>query len=489
MASYQVIARKYRPQTFEDVVGQAHVVETLKNAIRSGRVAHAYLFSGPRGTGKTSSARIFAKSLNCEQGPTMTPCNTCRMCVEITTGNSLDVMEIDGASNNGVEQVRTLRDNVRFLPASGRYKIYIIDEVHMLSTAAFNALLKTLEEPPAHVKFMFATTESNKVPATILSRCQRFDLKRIPTREITHRLRAICDAEKIEADEGALIAVARGADGGMRDAQSALDQLIAFQGGKLTEQDVLGVFGLVSHALIHGLATAIVDNQIPGLLEHVAKFDETGKDLYRVLTDLLEHLRNVLVFAYCRNEAYLPDLSDSQIAEVKELAARAEPARLARVVDLLMEAEGGMKTGLSKRTVMEMALIRSCRAASAVSIDEVLRQLNALKQQLDPHAAASSLEDKKKVVEAAPAPRPTPASAPPPALAPVPASSVPPSPRPVSPAPASAFRPAPTPAPAAPDAPVKPPETPSRSIQAWASDPKVRMVMNAFNGDILDVRV
>jgi DNA polymerase-3 subunit gamma/tau len=477
--SYQVIARKYRPQTFEDVVGQQHVVETLRNAIRSGRVAHAYLFSGPRGTGKTSSARIFAKALNCEQGPTLTPCNTCRLCREITDGNSLDVMEIDGASNNGVEQVRTLRDNVRFLPAAGRFKIYIIDEVHMLSIAAFNALLKTLEEPPAHVKFLFATTESAKVPITILSRCQRFDLKRIPTREIAHRLREICEAEKIEADDGALVAVARGADGGMRDAQSALDQLIAFQGGRLTEQDVLGVFGLVSHAHIHGLAAAIVDNHVPALLEHVARFDETGKDLFRVLVDLLEHLRNVLVFAYSRNETYLPDLSDAQIEEVKELAARVEPRRLVRVVELLMEAEQSMRSTLSKRTVMEMALIRSGRAAENVTLDEVLRQLHALRAQAGGETGEG---DKKKVAEATPKP-PAPSAPSPARAAPAPARPAPPSPPPDS-------RPPPPPPPASPDpAPAEPAPPPPRSLQAWAQDPKVRLVMDTFNGDILDVRV
>ena len=228
--AYEVLARKWRPQQFDDVVGQEHVTQTLKNAITSERVAHAYLFVGPRGVGKTSTARIFAKALNCEKGPTATPCDKCDSCREITAGNSLDVLEIDAASNTGVDNVRDLRENVRYAPARGPFKIYIIDEVHMLSVAAFNALLKTLEEPPAHVKFIFATTEPQKVPATILSRCQRFDLRRISMSDIVERLSEIAEAEKIEIDEDALLAIARGAEGGLRDAESALDQFIAFRG-------------------------------------------------------------------------------------------------------------------------------------------------------------------------------------------------------------------------------------------------------------------
>ena len=239
-------------------MGQGHVVRTLANAIESDRIAHAYMFVGPRGIGKTSVARIFAKALNCEKGPTATPCNSCDLCKEIMHGNAMDVIEIDGASNNGVEQIRDLRQSVQYTAAKARYKIYIIDEVHMLSASAFNALLKTLEEPPSHVKFMFATTEVHKVPATILSRCQRFDLRKIATHDIVDRLTLIAKAEKVELDEAALMAIARGADGGLRDAQSALDQIIAFQGKKVTEEDVLSVFGLVSWKAIEDISNAIL---------------------------------------------------------------------------------------------------------------------------------------------------------------------------------------------------------------------------------------
>ncbi len=246
--SYQVIARKYRPQKFEDVVGQEHVSQTLANAIKAGRIAHAYLFCGPRGTGKTTMARIFAKALNCTGGPKADFDVADPKCQEIADGRSLDVIEIDGASNNGVEQVRELRDTCRFAPASSKFKIYIIDEVHMLSTAAFNALLKTLEEPPAHVKFLFATTDPEKVLPTILSRCQRFDLRRIPANLIVKQLAFIAKEEGVEIDDGALFAIARAADGGMRDAESTLDQLISFCGNKIEEGDVLSMFGLTARS-------------------------------------------------------------------------------------------------------------------------------------------------------------------------------------------------------------------------------------------------
>src|SRR6266446_3811816 len=294
---YQVLARKWRPQQFDDVVGQEHVTTTLKNAIGQNRLAHAYLFVGPRGIGKTSTARIFAKALNCVKGPTATPCDKCDNCLEITGGRSLDVLEIDGASNNGVEQVRELRDTVRYAPARGKFKIYIIDEVHMLTTQAFNALLKTLEEPPAHVKFIFATTEPQKVLPTILSRCQRFDLSRIPAGLIAKHLKEIAKKEKVSIDDAALAAIARGAEGGLRDAESALDQLIAFCGNKIAEKDVLSVFGLVAHDKLAGLTDAIIDGEMNSALTIVKELDEVGKDLQRLLADLLDHYRNLLVLS------------------------------------------------------------------------------------------------------------------------------------------------------------------------------------------------
>ena len=280
--AYEVLARKWRPQKFDDVVGQEHVTQTLKNAIKGDRVAHAYLFVGPRGVGKTSTARIFAKALNCEKGPTATPCDQCDSCKEIMAGNNLDVLEIDAASNTGVDNVRDLRDNVRYAPSRGPFKIYIIDEVHMLSTAAFNALLKTLEEPPKHVKFVFATTEPQKVPATILSRCQRFDLRRISVKDIVKRLTEVAEAEKIEIDEDAMLAIARGAEGGLRDAESSLDQLIAFRGKNIGEEDVLSVFGLVARHALDELAVAVLKGNIVAAIKLVAEMDESGKDIQRV---------------------------------------------------------------------------------------------------------------------------------------------------------------------------------------------------------------
>ena len=283
--SYQVIARKYRPQRFADVVGQEHVTQTLSNAITSGRIAHAYLFSGPRGTGKTTIARIFAKCLNATDGPSVDFKDDDERCVEITQGRALDVLEIDGASNNGVEQVRELRDTAPYAPATCRYKVYIIDEVHMLTTAAFNALLKTLEEPPAHVKFLFATTEPEKVLPTILSRCQRFDLRRIPAARIVSHLEFIAKQEGVTIETAALQAIARGADGGMRDAESTLDQLISFCGETIQESDVLSMFGLTSQTQVLSLAEAVLRADAAGALGQLHELTTGGKELGRLVSD------------------------------------------------------------------------------------------------------------------------------------------------------------------------------------------------------------
>src|SRR5437588_3561755 len=277
--AYQVIARKYRPQRFSDVVGQEHVTQTLSSAIEQKRIAHAYIFCGPRGTGKTTIARIFAKCLNCVDGPKVDFDDNDPRCQEIAEGRSLDVMEIDGASNNGVEQVRELRETCKYAPASSRFKIYIIDEVHMLSTAAFNALLKTLEEPPEHVKFMFATTDPEKVLPTILSRCQRFDLRRIPAALIAKHLSLIAGKEKVEIAPEALYAIARGAEGAMRDAESTLDQLISFCGEKIEEADVLSMFGLTAQSQLLELARAILSGEVENCLRQLHELATHGKDL------------------------------------------------------------------------------------------------------------------------------------------------------------------------------------------------------------------
>ena len=380
--AYEVIARKWRPQQFEDVVGQEHVTQTLKNAIKSDRVAHAYLFVGPRGVGKTSTARIFAKALNCAKGPTATPCDKCDACREIMAGNNLDVIEIDAASNTGVDNVRDLRDNVRYAPARGPFKIYIIDEVHMLSMAAFNALLKTLEEPPKHVKFVFATTEPQKVPATILSRCQRFDLRRISVKDIVKRLSEVAAAEKLEIDEDAMLAIARGAEGGLRDAESALDQLIAFRGKQIREEDVLSVFGLVARHTLDELAVAVLRGNVVAAIKLIAEMDEGGKDIQRVVLELLEHFRNVLVCLYAGDAFVGLDLTEPQVATITEHARLTDAARLLRVTDILIETENRMRYALSRRTLLETALIRASRVSKTVTIDEIIGQIESLKRAL-----------------------------------------------------------------------------------------------------------
>ena len=377
--SYQVIARKYRPQRFADVVGQEHVTQTLTNAITQKRVAHAYLFCGPRGTGKTTVARIFAKCLNCTGGPKVDFDDNDSRVQEITEGRALDVLEIDGASNNGVEQVRELRETCKYAPANSPFKIYIIDEVHMLSTAAFNALLKTLEEPPAHVKFMFATTDPEKVLPTILSRCQRFDLRRIPTALITKHLAHIAGLEKVKIDEFALHAIARGADGGMRDAESTLDQLISFCGDKIEEADVLSMFGLAAQGQILGLSRAILAGEIQTALTLLNELSQNGKDLGRLLTDLLNHFRNLLLFQVSRGDLNLLEVSEAEVAALKEQTALASTESLTRILEVLSDAELRLRDTASKKILLEVTALKAIEARNAISLDAVLKQLNQLR--------------------------------------------------------------------------------------------------------------
>ncbi|MDI6773917.1 MAG: DNA polymerase III subunit gamma/tau [Verrucomicrobiota bacterium] len=379
--AYEVLARKWRPQQFDDVIGQEHVTTTLRNAVRSKRLANAYLFVGPRGTGKTSVARILAKALNCHKGPTVTPCDACDACREIAAGTSLDVMEIDGASNNSVDQVRALRDTVQYAPARGPYKIYIIDEVHMLSPAAFNALLKTIEEPPSYVRFIFATTEPHKVLATIVSRCQRFDLRRIPVNLIIERLKLIAKAEAVTISEDALLAIARSAEGGLRDAESALDQLIAFKGKTIEEEDALSVFGLVSRSLLEELAGRILRGDIPELIRRVAEIDQSGKDLQRLVFELIEHFRNLLVFLSVENGAAIEDLAETQAVVLEKQAALTTMERALRIVGILTDVEERMRYALSRRTLLETALIRCARAVSVATLEEILARINELRQE------------------------------------------------------------------------------------------------------------
>ena len=376
--SYQVFARKYRPQIFDDLVGQAHVTRTLKNAVEQNRLAHAYLFVGPRGIGKTSTARILAKALNCVNGPTVTPCGVCDSCKEIAGGNSLDVLEIDGASNNGVEQVRELRDNVRYAPSKGHFKIYIIDEVHMLTSAAFNALLKTLEEPPPHVKFIFATTEPQKVLPTILSRCQRFDLHRIPANLIAQHLQFIAGKEKIALDPAAAHAIAKGADGGLRDAESMLDQLVAFCGDKIAEPDVLSVFGFTSEQTVAQFTEKILRGETPDALELLHAEADNGKDMMKLMSDLISYLRDLLV-GKVKPEALADDLNPDLQKSLETQAAMIETDRLLELIDQFAAAEGRMKWAPNKRLHFEVAVIKAIQTLNQVTLNEVIENLAALR--------------------------------------------------------------------------------------------------------------
>ncbi len=388
---YQVLARKWRPQLFDEVVGQEHVTTTLQHAIEQNRLAHAYLFVGPRGIGKTSIARIFAKALNCAHGPTTTPCGKCDSCKEIAESRSLDVLEIDGASNRGIDEVRELRDTVRYAPAKGKFKIYIIDEVHMLTKEAFNALLKTLEEPPPHVKFFFATTEPQKVLPTILSRCQRFDLRRIPAKLIIDHLKKIAAKEKVNIDDMALAAVARGAEGGLRDAESTLDQLISFCGDKITEPDVLSVFGLVAHDQMALLTNALVDGDTNTALGVLKQLDEMGKDLQRLLADLLDHFRNLLVVTLGGAAGAALDVPEAERELLQTQAQRIDTDAVLRMIDELVSAEGRLRYALSKRVFFEIALIKAIKARELVGLEGVLQKLNELKAQLATGAVTTTL--------------------------------------------------------------------------------------------------
>jgi len=378
--SYVVLARKYRPQSFDQVVAQGHVTQTLMNAVASGRLAHALLFTGPRGTGKTTIARILAKSMNCRQGPTPTPCNTCRSCLEITAGSAADVFEIDGASNNGVEQVREIRENIKYMPARSAFKIYIIDEVHMLSTAAFNALLKTLEEPPAHVIFLFATTEPQKIPVTILSRCQRYDLKRIEAAAIKNSLVAICQKEQIDIESNSLALIAREADGSMRDALSLLDQAAAGLDGSLTHARVHDVLGMVDRQVVFDLTDAVFEAdaaRILNLIDYVYQYGHHIPDLY---TRFLEHIRNLLVWKLSPEYKGLAELSSQELEIVKRQAEPVSPLHLHQILDVLFSSEQHLKYSANPRMALEVVMIKLLNIRPALPIDDLIERIDGLQK-------------------------------------------------------------------------------------------------------------
>ncbi len=376
--SYLVLARKYRPQTFTDMIGQGHVVRTLTNAIRQGRVAHAFLFTGARGVGKTSGARLLAKSLNCEKGPTAEPCGDCAPCNEITAGTSVDVQEIDGASNNGVDQVRELRENARYLPSRDKNKIYIIDEVHMLSGAAFNALLKTLEEPPAHVKFIFATTEPHKIPVTILSRTQRFDFRRIPLSQIVARIESILDVEGIVMSGRAAALIARQAEGSMRDALSLLDQVISAGGSKIEDEDVEEILGVIDRTEVASLAGALMSGDGALALRIVGRVFDRGLDLARLAEDLAWHLRNLLVMKVGGRAMEVLDVADHERAGLEEQAGQASAATLSFLFDVVHGAIFDIGRAVQPRLVLEVALLKSIHMAPGVDLEALVQRVEAL---------------------------------------------------------------------------------------------------------------
>lgn len=376
MAQYQVIARKWRPQSFQDLIGQDHISTTLLNALRGDRLPQALLFTGVRGTGKTSAARILAKSMRCN-GPDgsgskdYVPCGTCRDCTDIASGRAIDVVEIDGASNNGVDAIRELRDSVGYMPSSGRYKIYIIDEVHMLSTAAFNALLKTLEEPPPHVVFILATTEAQKIPNTILSRCQRFDFRRIPSRQIADHLKTICDAEGVSTHQEALWSLARQADGSMRDSQSLLDQVITFSKKEITLEKVIEVLGLTDRQLVIDGVTSLISRNAVMALGLVEKVNRSGVDPKIFAQDLLEEIRNALMIRLCTDDpARVVDLPDSEIQSLRDLAMTTSEEDLHTLFDMMLKGVNDLLRSSDPRLVLEMTLLRIASSPSIVSVRE-----------------------------------------------------------------------------------------------------------------------
>jgi DNA polymerase-3 subunit gamma/tau len=401
--SYLVLARKWRPQSFEDVAGQSHISRTLQNAIRAGRIAHAYLFTGVRGVGKTTAARILAKALNCAQGPTPTPCNECVQCKEIIQGSCIDVIEIDGASNRGIDEVRQIIENVRYQPARCAFKIYIIDEVHQVTKDAFNALLKTLEEPPASVKFILATTEPHRLPETILSRCQRFDFRRISLREIVQRLGEISAREGLQISQGALVAIAREADGSMRDAQSLLEQVLSCAGteqeaAEVDETLLQEVLGLAERRMLFNISESVIASDGQRCLELVAQAAEQGRDLTRLSKDLVEHFRNLMVARLCgqknpknladEERAELLDLPDQEVMALASQAAEVSIDILLDYFDLMAAGDDEVARAANPRFILETLLVRLAMLPKTLPVSQLIERLTQLENRLVGHGQA-----------------------------------------------------------------------------------------------------
>lgn len=412
--SYQVISRKYRPQRFSEVIGQSHICSTLQNAIKTNRISHAYLFTGSRGIGKTSTARILAKNLNCLQLKDHDPCNECQNCIEITAGRNMDVLEIDGASNRGIDQIRDLRENVKYPPSNSRYRIFIIDEVHMLTKEAFNALLKTLEEPPSHVIFIFATTEPLKIPATIISRCQRYDFHRIPIKEIVHHLKNIAKNEGVDVSDDILMLVAKKAEGGMRDAESLLDQLIAFSGESVSMEETRSILSLIDYEFYMKIGDEIFRNDSPALLEIAGKVIDDGINLTEFLSGFSEHFRNILI-ANTTKSVDMLDLPDNMKSRYLAESDRWDAADLLRLIKIITDAQVTLKTSLNHRMHIEFTLLRMGAMQKTVTVQDILESLknpaytirntvstSSVKEELDLFNSKNAVESEPVVIQPEP---------------------------------------------------------------------------------------
>ena len=389
--SYTALYRKFRPAEFADVKGQDHIITTLQNQIKANRIGHAYLFCGTRGTGKTTVAKIFAKAVNCEHPVDGSPCGECEMCRSIAAGTSMNVIEIDAASNNGVDNIREIREEVAYRPTEGRYKVYIIDEVHMLSIGAFNALLKTLEEPPEYVIFILATTEVHKIPITILSRCQHYDFKRISIETITDRMKELMDTEKVDVEDKALRYIAKAADGSMRDALSLLDQCIAFyMGQKLTYDNVLEVLGAVDTDVFSRLLRKVIDRDVAGVLDIVDELVMQGRELTQLAADFTWYLRNLLLVKTSDNIEDVLDVSTENLAQLKEEAQMIEPDMLFRYIRIFSELSSQLKYATQKRVMLEVALIKLCTPAMESSQDSLLDRIRAVEEKVEKGIGAAA---------------------------------------------------------------------------------------------------
>jgi len=381
--TYEVLARKWRPQLFEEVIGQDNITQTLKNALMSDRLAHAYLFSGARGVGKTSVARILAKALNCLKDQEGNPCNKCTSCIEITNGSSVDVQEIDGASNRGIDEIRNLRENIRYLPSHGKHRIYIIDEVHMLTLPAFNALLKTLEEPPGHVKFIFATTEPHKVPVTILSRCQRFDFKRIPLLKIEEQIKRITKEEGIKISDSGSSIIAREAGGSLRDAESLLDQVVSFAGLNVEDRQITEVLGIIDRDLIYKISKAIIDGNSKLCLEIIDEIYNYGYEIKEFYREIMNHFRNLIVSLISQDSSQVIDLPDNELKEVKKQAQQAGIERLLQSLNFLINREADLRYTNNPRIALEAILLKLSGLREYLSFDKLIEKIEDIEQRLN----------------------------------------------------------------------------------------------------------